>query len=822
MFRLMRRIYAYLNSRIRFKIILPFAFLTIMVAITGIILSTRLIAGSLEERFTRQLVEAGSVAGEELAQRERLHLQALRTMSFTEGIDEAILDGDEERLRTLLFPLVANYGVDRVDVVRYDGLQLLEIHRPSGTNAVEDYVQSSGSSPRDWPVWPFIERVLSGVVDSQGDKYVALAAIDGDEFILTVGPVTRGSDVVGAIVVSSHTQDLLRSLAQATFADVSLYDLEGSLIDTTLPDGKAASDALAISPNETRALLSLEGASSPRRSVMLRGREYDLLFSILWARGEPLGFYSVALPTTFIVSSGTAARSQLALIFAAALLLVFGIGYLAANTITGRLQHLMENAMAVAGGDFSRRTDISSGDEIGLLARSLDHMTESLATYTSALQRRIEELTALYRSSTAVTVESGLNLDHVLAAVILSVKEVLGGSNQVVVHLLNATGQELVFKASTPGESGGFPNLSFEEERMGLLLATARPHVVRVSDIDACSLDGPFAEDGDSELLVAPLIAGQETIGMLTLVPEAQSRQGELLNEDSERLLGTLANQAAVAIKNAQLFEATQRAYEELRQLDDLKTQFINIAAHELRTPLGAMMGYASFVEKRAPDKLRGPMRFMVASTLRMRTMVDAMLTIQALDAGTTFLRVTSVDVRSIIEKVSSDFQPMAELEGHVIQVDLPSELPAVQGDAEKIGLILSNLLSNAIKFTPEKGHIDITADDRSDVVLVRVRDSGVGIAPEDHERIFERFYQARAEHIAGHGGIGIGLTIVKHLVELHGGQVWVESEVGKGSEFFFTLPKVATIDLTDAPFSTSDTRLRNEEEVPLGSTQSL
>ncbi|GAB4546368.1 MAG: hypothetical protein Kow0063_40760 [Anaerolineae bacterium] len=824
MLRLIRRFYTYLNSRIQFKIILPFAFLTIMVAITGIYLSTRLIAGSLEERFTRQLVEAGSVAGEELSQRERLHLQALRTMAFTEGIDEAILAGDQERLRKLLFPLVANYSVDRVDVIRHDGLQLLQIHRPPGTTGVEDYIESSGQDPREWPVWPVVEKVLSGVADSQGDKYVALATIDGNELILTVGPVTQNGDVIGAILVSSYTRDLLRSVAQATFADISLYDLEGTLLDTTLPDGDAASDALAISPNETRALLSLEGARSPRRSVSVRGREYDLLFSIFWARGEPLGFYSVALPTTFIVSYGTAARGQLALIFAAALFLVIGIGYLAASTITGRVQHLMENAMAVAEGDFSRRTHISADDEIGLLARSLDHMTESLATYTSALQRRIEELTALYESSTAVTVDSGLNLDSVLAATTLSVKEVMHGASQVIVHLLDASDRALLFKVSSSGEGCAFPDLSFAESRLRPLLATARPQVMHISDLEACSLNVSFAESsgGDSDVLIAPLIAGQETIGMLTVIPDPASRQAELFDEDSERVLGTLANQAAVAIKNAQLFEATQRAYEELRQLDDLKTQFINIAAHELRTPLGAMMGYASFVEKRAPDRLRGPMRFMVASTLRMRTMVDAMLTIQRLDAGTAFLRVSSIDVRNIIEKVSNDFQPMAELEGHVIHVDLPTELPAVQGDAEKIGLILSNLLSNAIKFTPEKGRIEITATDGGDMVLVRVRDNGVGIAPEDHERIFERFYQARAEHIAGHGGIGIGLTIVKHLVELHGGQVWVESEVGKGSEFFFTLPKAATLDLVDAPLSASDARIRNEEEISLATTQSL
>jgi signal transduction histidine kinase/HAMP domain-containing protein len=817
MFRIVRRFFAYFNSRIRFKIILPFALLTIMVAITGIYLSTRLIAGSLEERFTRQLLDAGLAAGKGLTQREELHLQALRSIAFTEGIDAAVLSGNQGRLQTLLFPLVANYGVDRVDVVSSDGVQLLGVHRPPGTNNVEDYTISGGAVLAESPVWPVVQRVMSGVVDSRGDKYVALTTVEENEVLLTAGPIKQGEEVVGVILVSSYTHDLLRSLAQATFADVSLYDLEGLQVDTTFPEYEGVSTAIAINPHETRALLALEGSSSPRRSISVGGREYDLLYSIFWARGEPLGFYSVALPTTFIVSYGTAARSQLALIFAAALILVFGIGYLAANTITGRLHHLMENAMAVADGDFTRRTQISSGDEIGLLARSLDHMTESLARYTSDLRYRIQELTSLYESSTAVTVKSGLNLDHVLQAVTTSVKEAIRGAGQVVVYLLDEGGQVLIFAASSLGEAKDFPPLSFEESEMVDILAMAKPQAVQISDILAGWWDGAFTEFGAKQILVAPLIAGQELIGLLTIIPDRNYQEGELLNEDSERLLGTLANQAAVGIKNAQLFEATQRAYEELRQLDDLKTQFINIAAHELRTPLGAMMGYASFVEKRATEKLRGPMRFMVASTLRMRTMVDAMLTIQGLDAGTTFLRVTTVDVRSIIDKISNDFQPMAELEGHVIEVDLPAELPSVQGDAEKIGLVLSNLLSNAIKFTPEKGHIEISVEDRDTVVEVVVSDNGVGIAPEDRERIFERFYQARAEHIAGHGGIGIGLTIVKHLVELHGGQVWVESEVGKGSRFFFTLPKMVAIDLDDSGFSTSGGQLVSEQEMPMG-----
>ncbi|MBI1879053.1 MAG: hypothetical protein HYR94_12685 [Chloroflexi bacterium] len=175
--------------------------------------------------------------------------------------------------------------------------------------------------------------------------------------------------------------------------------------------------------------------------------------------------------------------------------------------------------------------------------------------------------------------------------------------------------------------------------------------------------------------------------------------------------------------------------------------------------------------------------------------MVDAMLTIQRLDAGTAFLRLVPIDIRDVIDKVVTDFEPMAELEGHTLLVNLPDELPLIQADPEKIGLVLSNLLSNAIKFTPEGGRIEVAAQNYLKGILVSVHDNGGGIALEDQGRIFERFYQARAEHIAGHGGMGLGLTIVKHLVELHEGQVWLESEPGEGTTFFFTLPQETPID---------------------------
>lgn len=763
--------------------------LTLTVAVIGIFLTTRLVAGSLEERFLRQLIAAGSAVADSLGQRERLHLSALRAIAFTEGINEAITTGNRAELQSLLFPLIVNYGVDRVDIIDAEGRHLIEIHRPPGTDTVEDYITSSGADVNNWPGMPVIQNVLNGIVEGQNDKYPLLVRQEGHYLFSTVGPVKQADQVVGAVLVSSYSEDLVNALAESTFADVTLYDLDGNLVSTTLRGSGTDQQKLTISESDTRSLLAVEGSSSLQQKITLAGREYNLLVGIFQAKGEPLGFYSVALEPTFITSYLETTRWQMTGIFAVTLFLVFGIGYITANAITGRLQHLMENALAVASGDFSRRTHVSSSDEIGSLARSLDNMTDSLSKYTSALQHRINELMALYESSTAVNVQSGLDLDQVVEAITTSVQRVIKGVDEAVVHLVDKNGQVLVPQgASLTGHR--FPELAYHDNsNLRALLATNKPQPAWISALESHSLNGRLSRNGTEEVFIVPLVAGQDIVGMLTIIPDVDSPPDSWLDQDDELLLGTLANQAAIAIKNAQLFEVTQQAYEELRQLDVLKTQFINIAAHELRTPLGAMMGYASFVEKRVPPKLVGSVRFLVASTVRMRTMVDAMLTIQRLDAGTAFLRRTSIDIREVVKKSVADFLPMAELEGHTISVNLPEKLPRVQADAEKISLVMSNLLSNAIKFTAEKGCIEVTVQNYLKGVLITVQDTGVGIPLADQEQIFERFYQARAQHIAGHGGMGLGLTIVKQLVELHEGQVWLESEPGKGSTFFFTIP---------------------------------
>jgi hypothetical protein len=173
----MKKLVTYLRSHIRFKIILPFAVLTIMVSTLGVYLSTRIVSDSLEERFTRQLIEAAGIAADGLAQREQLQLATYRAIAFTEDIDNAILNNDLEKLEALVFPHVVNNNVGLVQVVGLDGRQLLGISRPAGTTSIENYIETNGADLSGWPV---VQKVLSSVVDAQGDKHLDLTKINDD------------------------------------------------------------------------------------------------------------------------------------------------------------------------------------------------------------------------------------------------------------------------------------------------------------------------------------------------------------------------------------------------------------------------------------------------------------------------------------------------------------------------------------------------------------------------------------------------------------------------------------------------------------------
>ena len=302
--------------------------------------------------------------------------------------------------------------------------------------------------------------------------------------------------------------------------------------------------------------------------------------------------------------------------------------------------------------------------------------------------------------------------------------------------------------------------------------------------------DGSFArfvgEDGGSAVCL-PLVVKGKTIGVISLVKEAGDSP---FTEADNELLSILANGAAVATENARLFTRLQQAYARLAELDHRKSEFINLAAHELRAPLASVITYATLMEESSDENVRSHLRVILDAATRLRLLLDDMLNLRNLDTGTAILRPEPVALADAADRAQCSLVHLALAKQQTVCIELPGDLPLVFADPEMLQVILLNLLANAIKFTPKRGQITLSAEPDDGDVVVSVRDTGIGIPGPERERIFERFYQVADSLRREQGGLGLGLPIVKGMVELHGGHIWVESELGQGTTFSFTLPK--------------------------------
>jgi signal transduction histidine kinase len=236
-----------------------------------------------------------------------------------------------------------------------------------------------------------------------------------------------------------------------------------------------------------------------------------------------------------------------------------------------------------------------------------------------------------------------------------------------------------------------------------------------------------------------------------------------------------------------------QRAINDLRTRDALKTQFLSNISHDLRTPLAAIITHAEILRegmlgdlnKRQLDSIGG----IVNGGQQLLDMIDEILTYVRAANDQIALVIGDFEIADIIDQVRQLNEPLAAKKQVTIERTNGDEIEPIEGDRDKIKHVLSNLIGNAIKFTPAGGRVWISATQEDGDILIEVGDTGSGIAPENHELIFREFAQVDATPSRPHHGTGLGLAIARRLIELHSGHIWVESELGKGSRFFFTIP---------------------------------
>jgi signal transduction histidine kinase len=302
-------------------------------------------------------------------------------------------------------------------------------------------------------------------------------------------------------------------------------------------------------------------------------------------------------------------------------------------------------------------------------------------------------------------------------------------------------------------------------------------------------------QHGYRTLLAVPLVHAGEAIGA-TLIRRAEVRP---FTERQIELVNTFADQAVIAIENTRLFEEVQARTRELaKTVEDLeiasqhKNQFVANMSHELRTPLAAILGYAELIQEgfygALPEKSMDALTRIRSNGKHLLGLINTVLDIAKIESGQFTLNMTEYAIESVVETVRAATESLAQNKKLALKTDVAKSLPIGLGDEQRLTQVLLNLVGNAIKFT-DAGEVRVTAKAVNGHFNVSVTDTGPGIPEHERARIFEQFHQVDSSLTKAKGGTGLGLAIAKQIVEMHGGRIWVESALGKGSTFQMELP---------------------------------
>ncbi len=431
-----------------------------------------------------------------------------------------------------------------------------------------------------------------------------------------------------------------------------------------------------------------------------------------------------------------------------------------------------------------------------LIAIENVRLFNELQARTRDLTRSVDELHALGEVSRAVS--STLNLETVLNTIVVRAVEISATYGGVIyeydetkqafdriraAHRLDDELGEVI--RATPIRLG--------EGVSGKAAALRSP--VQVADVldeqayGVARIRAVFERHGFRSLLAVPLLFEDRILGVLTVWrQEPGTFPPEIVN-----LLQTFATQSVLAIQNARLFSEIADKSRQLEAASRHKSEFLANMSHELRTPLNAITGFSEVLLERMFGEINPKqteyLQDILSSGRHLLSLINDILDLSKIEAGRMELTLAQFHLPLALENAITLVKERAARHGIALDIDIDPGLGEFVGDERKIKQVLLNLLSNAVKFTPEGGRIGVKAGLTDGAVEIAVSDTGIGIAPKDQEAIFEEFRQVGSDEARKVEGTGLGLTLTKKFVEMHGGRIWVESDVGKGSTFRFTLP---------------------------------
>ncbi len=470
-----------------------------------------------------------------------------------------------------------------------------------------------------------------------------------------------------------------------------------------------------------------------------------------------------------------------------------------ARQITRPVVQLTESALRIAAGDLSQKVEVNSRDEIGILAHVFNRMSAELAVLYSDLEAKVAQRTELLQRANyliqrrAIQMQASLEVgraitsirdpDLLLKRVVEVVRERFVYSH-VVVYTVNGEELTLAASAGQPISVHGDAALAAVAGPIGRAFRERQPVV---ESYPLTVTVGPTASYTHCEVAL-PLLWGGRVLGVLGV----QSLEEHEFDHDEVSVLQNVAQQVAAALENARAYAVEREAVQRLKELDQSKRRFLSNMSRELRTPLTNILGFSQLMLKEIDAPLtprqREDLQIILQNGRHLLGLINDLLDLSQIEAGLMELEFRQIDLADLVHSVMVTTSALVRGRSIALREEIAPDLPLVQADPARIRQVLLGLLSNAARFT-ETGEIRVRAWADADWIYVSISDTGIGIPPEDHERIFERFEQGTLENGRRPEGAGLGLALSKEFVEMHGGRIWVESQVGQGSTFTFSLP---------------------------------
>jgi len=420
-------------------------------------------------------------------------------------------------------------------------------------------------------------------------------------------------------------------------------------------------------------------------------------------------------------------------------------------------------------------------------------MFNDLTSSISEPEARIKAQKVAQLVDISAILNSTLKPDTLLKNILDTAADLLECSG-VSILLYDDREKELRFAATTTGDIEKLEQIPvpLDNSLAGTIFTENRHLVINSTRDDPRHYNEVGEEVGlqiDS-LLGVPMRIKDRVTGVIEAL---NKNEGEFTDFDVSLLL-VVASQAAISIHNARLIQALQKANIELSQADKLKRDLMSVASHELRTPLGNILGYATLLHEDAIEENKPLAESILKASSKLRAVLDDIANMNLLYTGKADLDFTDTSLQLVIEYAKEEVRTTVNKGDHTVDYQIPEEPIQLCIDLPKMSVVFVNLLLNAIQFTPVEGEIRLTIDDRDDEVMVSIADKGRGISRENLEKIFEVFYQVDDHMTRRYGGLGLGLSIARELVTLHGGRIWAESEgLGEGATFRVVLPKTVT-----------------------------